>query len=241
MKIVYVILGFFSASVLANPDLAKSLVTMRTELESLGQETELRQKELSSEFELWSQKALELQAALQKENLRKLQAEAKTKALARRVQTGEKVDAGDKKKFLAAVSAAQAWVNEGPPFRKGVRLENLDQLKTRAERGLEALEILLAELWQFYEGEFKMAQSHEYKVLEVETPGGVKLAEVVRLGSYLMLAQTSDQNVYAYSKAGQNWQPRQLTGADAEEGKRLVSRLKSKMNSGLYTLPGVSL
>lgn len=219
------------------PDLMKNLVGLRSDLEMLNREIESVQKEKQSELDLWNQKKLELEAALQKETLRQLQLSEKTDRLASRVKSQSKADPEAKRDLLKWIEQARAWVSTSLPFRRAHRLETLGSLEEKVENGLESLESISAELWTFYDSELKMAADNEFRLLDIaEGVEAPKKYEVVRLGFFTMFQRDAEGSVHQYVLKNDEWIKRPASEAQRPEINRLFGNMKAKKDSGLYSI-----
>jgi len=210
------------------PELMKGLVDIRADLETLNREIESAQKEHQAELDLWLQKKLELESSLQREQLRRLQLSEKTNRLALRVKSDSKTNPQAKNRLLAWIAEGRKWVDASLPFRREHRLETLNALQQRAERGLESIESLAAELWLFYEGEFKMAGENEFKIIDNK--------EVVRLGWAAMYSRDAQEQIHQAIFADGEWISQPAPDANREDLRRLFQNMKAKKKSGLYNL-----
>jgi hypothetical protein len=233
------LLGFLlSAQAQAEvPALMKDIVALRAELETISRENESLQKEKSAELDLWVQKKLELEGLVQKETLRQLQLKEKAKLLGSKVKVEAKANPEGKAELLAWIANAQNWVQHSIPFRQNHRLAVLKSIEERTQAGLESVELLSAELWRFYEDEFKMAADNEYRITEAPATGGGKKAEVARLGLVAMYSRADDGTVEVHKKVEGKWLAQKLSAAESIEAVRLLDNLKAKKDSGLYSLP----
>ncbi len=216
------------------PAMMTKIVQLRAELETSNRELEAELKTKQAELDLWTQKRLELEGQLQKESLRRLQLEEKTKRLAARVKAEAKADPKAKAELLRWLAQAENWVRSSLPFRRGPRGEAVQNLRERAERGLESPETLSSELWQFYESEMKLALDNEYRITEVEDVGK---AEVARLGLYTLFAKSTDGSLRQAVLENGVWSMKPLADGDRADAERLLQNLKGKKDQGLYVLP----
>lgn len=213
------------------PSLMKKIVDLRAELESMSRETDSIYKEKQGELDLWTSKRTELQANLQKETLRQLHLTEKNTRLAERVKLSDKADPKGKTLLLSWLEEARLWVHHSLPFRQTQRLETLAELKGRTERGLESLEALSAELWQFYETEMKLAADNEYRLLD-----GM---EVARVGFFALYTRDALGTIKKAKRTnGTTWDLMAIDDAtERASTEKLIDNLKAKKDSGLYTLP----
>ncbi len=216
------------------PALMNKLVALRADLETANREMESELKILQADLELWTTKRLELEGQMQKESLRKLQLDEKVQRLANRVKIESKVNPQAKVELKRWLTEAEAWVESSLPFRKSARLEVIQNLRERADRGLESPEILSAELWQFYESDMKLASDNEYRITDFADIGK---AEVARLGLYTLFAKSADGAVRQAVFENGQWAMRDLSDDNKANAERLLNNMKGKRDSGLYNLP----
>lgn len=216
------------------PAMMTKIVQLRGELETLNREMETALKDRQADLDLWSQKRLELEGQMQKETLRQLQLEEKTKRLSARVKSEAKADPRAKTEFMNWLARGEDWVKSSLPFRRGPRSETLQNLRERAERGLESPEVLSSEFWQFYESEMKLALANEYRITEVETVGK---AEVARLGLYTLFAKSTDGSLRQAVLAEGTWTLQPVAEEIHADVERLLQNLKNKKDQGLYAIP----
>lgn len=220
-------------------DLAGRIVHLRSELEGMSREMESEQREGQSALDLWVQKKAELQAALQKEKLRRLQLEEKIKRVSERVRIEGRRDPAARAYLKAWLDEARAWVQNSLPFRREIRLATLDDLSARAAGGLESPEVLVAELWQFYEAEMRMAGDNEYRIMDLPLALAGRKGEVVRLGMFALYARLPNgQITRAVRDSDGRWAMAAVptSGPPAESADRLFANFKNKRDSGLYYL-----
>lgn len=217
--------------------LMKQIVDLRADLEILSQDVDQNSKEKQAQVDLWLQKKSELQASLQKEQLRSLQIAEKIKALASRIKIQDQKDPKSQEQLAKWIGNAETWVRTSLPYRRESRITTLLDLKKRSQRGLESQESLAAELWQFYENELKMSGDNEFRIVEIQTSSGPQKAEVARLGLYTMYAALPNGQVKQSVLNGGTWTLQDLEGEDLQSAVRLLNNLKAKKESGLYRMP----
>jgi hypothetical protein len=237
-KVLLVILCAATSLAYADvPSLMKNLVSLRSDLEMLNREIESVQKEKQSELDLWNQKKLELEAALQKETLRQLQLSEKTERLASRVKSQSKTDPEARRDLLKWIEQARTWVASSLPFRRAHRLESVGALEEKVNGGLESLESISAELWAFYDSELKMAADNEFRLLDIaEGEQSPIKFEVVRLGLFAMFQRDAAGVVHQHVLKDDQWTKRPVSDSQRSEINRLFGNMKAKKDSGLYNI-----
>jgi hypothetical protein len=140
--------------------------------------------------------------------------------------------------MLGWIARYEKAVKTSIPFNQDQRLQSLDRLRERVERQHEAMEFVLADFWAFVEGELKLAQTNEYRIVDVEFAGQKKKCEVARLGLVALFVVTPDGKTLRARKAGDGWKWQDINSpAEQSSVLTLVQNLKNKNESGLYQLP----
>ncbi len=232
--------GFFTLQ--ANADswdaLVEKLTQSRVEVESLSKEIDSLQKEKQADVEQWSQRKIELEAQVQKEKLRSLQISEKVKKNESRVRLQGKTDPSAQKRLLAWIERYENWVESSIPFLHESRRQTLMSLRSRAQKSQEPVEFILADFWAFVEAEMKLAQTNEYKIVDIELAGKSKKCEVARIGLHSLFVVTPDGKMFKAQKDANTWSWKDIDSPEDREGVlMLVKNLKNKNGSGYYQLP----
>jgi hypothetical protein len=218
--------------------LVQRLTQTRADLETLSKESDSLQREKQADLDQWTQRKTEMEAQVQREKLRQMQIAEKLKRLESRVRVSGKSDPQAQKKLLGWISTFEKSVAQTIPFNLDNRLETLSRLKVRVNRDHEAMEFLLADFWSFVETELKLAQTNEYRIVDVEIAGKKRKCEVARLGLVALFVVTPEGKTLkaAHGATGWTWQD---INSSSEQNSiiSLVNNLKNKNDSGLYQLP----
>ena len=241
MKFLTFVITFLTLSV-ASADswegLVKKLTETRADIESLAKEADSVQREKQADLDQWVQRKTEAEAQVDREKLRRLQMTEKLKRLESRVRVSGKSDPQAQKKLLGWISRFDGSVQDSIPFNRDTRLQTLRRLRERAERGQEPMEFVFADFWNFAESELKMAQSNEYKVVDVELGGKKRKCEVARLGLMALFVVTPDGKTLKAVRGASGWTWQDIETAPEQDSiLTLVKNLKNKNDTGLYRLP----
>lgn len=240
MKSLIVFILILSVQVQADSwdALVEKLTQSRVEVESLSKEIDSLQKEKQADVEQWSQRKVELEAQVQKEKLRSLQIAEKVKKNESRVRLEGKTDPSAQKRLLSWIERYETLVEGSIPFLREGRLQALTSLRTRTQKSQEPVEFILSDFWAFVEAEMKLAQTNEYKIVDIELAGKNKKCEVARIGLHSLFVVTPDGKMYKAQKDGSTWTWKDIDSPEDREGVlMLVKNLKNKNGSGYYQLP----
>ncbi len=240
-KMMWILCIFvFSFSVYAADweSFVSKLTQTRTEVETLSQEIDSLQREKQADLEQWTQRKTDLESQMQKEQLRSLQLTEKLKRLESRVKIQAKTDPAAQKRLLTWIERFEAWVPATIPFLHEARQLQLKNLKIRAQKAQEPIEFIFADFWAFVESEMKMAQSNEYKIVDIAFNGQTRKCEVARLGLQSLFVVTPDKNILKAVKEGTAWKWKDIDASEDQDSVlSLVKNLKNKNGAGYYQLP----
>lgn len=240
IKIAFLFLLGFSGLAQASTweNFVEKLTQTRAEVETLSQEIDSLQREKQADLEQWTQRKTELEAQMQKEQLRSLQIGEKLKRLESRVKLQGKTDPQAQKRLLSWIERFETWVPSTIPFLHESRQDSLKNLKQRAQKAQEPIEFVMADFWSFVETEIKLAQSNEYKIVDIQLAGIQKKCEVARLGLQSLFVVTPDKKILKAVRDAGSWKWKDIeSGEDQNSILLLVQNLKNKNGSGYYHLP----
>lgn len=214
------------------------ITNTRAEIEVLSQQMQTNIKREQADVDLWSQKKMEVESQILREQMREKQLSEKLKRLESRIKVDPTTDPQGKKKLLEWFKSYKTVILSTIPFHTDKRLKTLADLQDRLEKGHESQESLLADFWAFLESEVKLSQSNDYRIVDVNIRGETKKCEVARLGLQALFVVTPSGQVLRAVNNGIQWD---WTDVNTEEQKSsvktLLTHLKNKTTNGLYLLP----
>jgi hypothetical protein len=235
MKFLLVLL---SLQAFAAEDMAKRILDLRLQVEEAGNSLEETRKKRTADLDPLLQRTSELEQAIRKERLKKVQLEEKQKLL--QAKLSAKQSGASQSGLLHWASGLHQLMDAGLPFRKEERLGALASLEARIKGGRENSVTLLNDLWMLTEKEMKSSASNEYRLQPIELDGKTVQAEVARIGTVQALFRSAKgENGYA-AWDGKKWSWKISAGEQASAIDRLVSRFRDKNYSGWFELPSLS-
>lgn len=241
MKLVFVTiiaLGISESRADSWESLVQRLTQTRADLEALSKESDSLQREKQSDLDQWTQRKAESEAQVVREKTREMQITEKLKRLEARVKVSGKADPQAQKKLRSWIESFETMVAASIPFQREARLQSLSRLKERVAKNHEPMEFIFADFWSFLESELKLAQTNEYKIVDVDISGKTKKCEVARLGLLSLFVVTPGGQTLKATKVGGEWKWRDVESSTEQISiQNLVKNLKNKMDSGIYQLP----
>lgn len=226
------------AAAQAADSLGERLVTLRSEVEQLSQEADLRDDDLRSRLRALEAQKAELEAQLRREELRLAQlrqaAEEQRKALTAREATGDALQPA----VISGVASLRAAVRTGLPLRVDERLAELDRVEAEVRSGDLTPERAASQLWAFAEDELRLTQENALDRQLVRIDGDEVLVEVAHLGMTSLYFRTEDERVGVARRDGEGWRFEVLTDAQArEQVLALFDSLQKQVRVGFFTIP----
>lgn len=218
--------------------LTQDLTKQRSEVEVLSQDIDSIQSFKQSELNQLIMQKNELEAQIEKENLRQIQFDEKLKRLELKVKQSEKIDPNAYEKVVKWVTGFQSIVQASVPFEHQSRLTALTDILDRLDKKREPLELVLSDFWIFVENEIKLAHTNEYKIVNAKIKDTDEQVEVARLGLAQLYAVTTEGKAYKATAVGDKWSWALIEDTKIRSSVlHLVKNLKNKVDTGIYTLP----
>ncbi len=218
--------------------LAQRLSSLRGEVETLSSELATLTADQRDELRSLSRQKVNLELELKKEETRvqKLRFAVSEKRDA--IAETKNQDAELEPLFHRHLAAIRQFVETSLPFRRPDRLAALEKLENQLRTGLLSPPRAVSRLWTFVEDEFRLTRENGLYQQTIELEGQEQLADVLRIGSVMLLFKTNDDSVgYAEREEGA-YVYRLVT--DPASKKRLLSLFDSfrkQIRVGYFQLP----
>lgn len=213
------------------------MVKLRADVESLSTAVEAAGAAARGELDAAIAQRTDIENQLEKQKTRRAQIAAKHKLVKSKLLNSTKPTVEERKLVNNMFDRVESWIKSSLPFRTEARLKELGSLRTRMDKDYESMELIISDLVDLLERELKLAETNEYRIMDVPAPIAAK-AEVVRLGLSQMYFQSVDGRVGMAHVQDSKWQWRDV--ADPEQAKgiqRLVAYFKQKKSSGFFQIP----
>ncbi len=223
-------------------NLAKELVVLRAQIESLNAELgDMTAQHRATMNALAIQKG-ELEASKRREDLRVRELEedlANNRARAR--------EAGLASEALipvatSAIDQLKTHVNTGFPFKRAERLAALNTLEDQLATQALTPARVVNRLWGFYEDELRLARENGLYSQTIDLAGESVLADVAKLGVMAMYFETRDGR-FGYARLDPDgWRFVEASGGgERQQIKALFDALQKQIRAGLFELPNGSI
>ncbi len=217
---------------------ASELVRLRGEVESLSSEVESKKQDLRQKLKALSMQSAELEASIQKEEIRTKQLEA---ALSKK-RTLKKDDNFDEEKLkeiiLKSIGDISESVKKTIPFKQKERIAELNTIKDAVAANAMNPFVALAKLWSFAEDEIRITKENGLfrETLQIEQKE--ILVDVAKIGTVMMFFKTTDNRVGSALKTSSGYSF--VIEKDKEKTEKialLFDALKKQIRSGFFEIP----
>lgn len=237
----FILILFFSKNVYCTQweQMLQKIVNLRAEVELISKENASLLKEKQSEIEALNQRKIEMNLELDKEEFKKNQMDEKLKSIRASLERSGKIDITDALKLKSYLLDFDSWLKTSVPFKLEERTSTIKNLISRIETKNESLDTILQDLILFIEKEYKLSNSSEYKVEEIQNNNKKTKAEIARIGLKSLFAITPEKRVlYQKKSISGEWEWEYIENPNVKVSiENLISDLKSKKMNGLYNLP----
>lgn len=240
--IAALLLPTLTATALANTEeltrLAEELTGLRAEVEGLSDAISAAKTDTQGQLRSLSTQKTELEAQIQREELRLKQLRLQKTKLVEEVARGNAAKDALEPTVLASVARVREGVERSLPFKRAGRIAELDKIEKQLTDGLLRPEKAAARLWQFAEDELRLTRESGIYQQTIEVDGDEILADVARLGMVAMYFRTADDRVGRIARIGGQWRTEQFTDeARKAHVLALFEHFKKGIRQGFFTIP----
>lgn len=219
-------------------NLAKEIIDLRSEVESLYAELDDEKEGLKSKTKSLVSQKNELEANIRREETRIKQLDESIKKqrdlIAKNSSSSKKLIP----LIVESIEILEKEIKSSLPFKTSERLEALENIKTGVKTSQFTPEKALNKLWAFYEDEIRLTKENGIFKQTVIIDNQEKLADIARIGMVAMYFKTAD-GVYGYvQKQDGNWV--YVVTKDKKETEEiavLFDAFKKQIRTGFFTIP----
>jgi len=220
-------------------NLAKSLATIRGEVEALQTELDIeKEKHTSSITALSSQLAdLSVEERRQKTAIEKL--EHTLKQLSEETQNVEQAGEQLKPVLLKILASYKQYVLTGFPFKIEDRVKAIETLEDNVTSQLVDPNKAVNQAWALIEDEIRLSKENGLYQQTISLDGEKVLADVAKLGTVFLFFQTRDNRAgMARPTEDGDWKfERASASGDIQRIAKLFDALKKQIRQGYFVLP----
>lgn len=233
-----------SGSVMAEPveTLAIRLSKLRGEVETLSNQLSNLTSESRDELRARARQKSNLELDLEKEVMRQRKLRHALSEKQKTVVASRTRDDALRPLFDRNLEVVRAYVQKGLPFRRAERLQALDKLKNQVATAVLNAPRGVSRLWSFVEDELRITRDSGLYRQTIEVEGVEQLADVIRIGSVMMLFKANDDSLgFAVRRgAGYLFQPVRDTQA-RKQLMEIFTSFKKQIRLGYFQIPNALL
>ncbi|MBK8011109.1 MAG: DUF3450 family protein [Deltaproteobacteria bacterium] len=223
-------------------EMAIELSRLRAEVETLTETLDEKKDDELRQVRALDAQKLALEADVQRETLRLKELQAAEDAIKKRIESAGAFERSLKPAVLEGVSAVEAAVRGGLPFRVDDRLTDLQRLKSSVEDGTIAPSAAVSRLWSQVEDELRLGRENGLHQQVIRLSGQDVLADVARLGMVMLYFQTPDGRVGSAVLGPEGWRYRVFQDPTSRaQVEDLFESLKKRARVGFFELPNPSV
>lgn len=230
--------GEGSASSAALQNLANRIAEKRAELESLSDELEIAKSEISEELRSLSTQTADVEALINREELRLSQIESDIDERRSEIRRAEESTIDLSPLLRLTMEGLRDHISSGIPFERTRRLQAVATVERLLEEGSLNEQTALTRLWNLVDSEFRLVGDMGIYRQRIDYAGEPRLAEVARLGMVLLYFRTFEGEFGYAVREGGEWSYRRVRDSTEEEQvAALFEGLRRNLRQGFFTVP----
>jgi hypothetical protein len=222
--------------------LAKSLSSLRSDVERLSSELAEQKGDLQDELRTLARQKSELALENDRESMR-LQKLRMTLADKQKLIAAQQAESKVLMPAFEKVSEqVKAHIQSSLPFRTEERLAEVDKIRAQLAEGLFSPEQAVARLWALIEDEHRLTRENGLYRQAVTVDGSEQLVDVARIGMVMMYFRAEGARVGYAKRTSTGWTYQVV---QSPEETKLIDNLfetfKKQIRVGYFELPNVGL
>lgn len=219
---------------------AERLAALRAETQALADALRQAQEQTRARSQGLEAQQLELDLAVQREELRARQLEAAAQARLSRAEQDQELEESLRPVVLDGLTDLRRHLEAGLPYRLEERLAALQELVDAVGRGDLLPSRALGRWWAQVEDERRIARENAVDRQVILLDGAEHLADVARLGGVALYWRLNDGRVGVYQRQGPTWVAQPIEGrTEVRAVEALFENLKKGLRTGWWVLPGL--
>ena len=218
--------------------LAKSLISLRGEVEQLNGELETVRTEQRTTLQGLAAQKAELEAQLERQQVQLTELEGRHAERSAAATEATTQSAGLSPVLLESIARLRTYVAGSLPFKTAERLASLDEIRALIENGTLPPTRAANRLWAYVEDELRLTRETGLYRQTVALGNEQVLAQVAKVGSMMLFYRTDDGRVGSAVRGASGWR---FAPIDDEENRArvlaLFDSLDKQIRQGYFELP----
>jgi len=219
-------------------NMAASLMKLRAEVEKLGTQIQDEKEDTKATMRSLVLEKNELDATLSRETLKIKQLEQEIGKVKKQIEEAGRNSEGIRPVVTDAIGRLKNRIAGSLPFKTAERLGDIARIESQMNEGLLTPQKALAQVWNSYSDELRMAKENALFKQTVSLDGQDRLAEVARLGTVMLYFKTPDDRVGYADRDENGWYYKETVAkVDKERILALFDAMRKQIRTGYFVLP----
>ncbi len=221
-----------------NDELAKSIIKLRGEVETLYSTIKENKQRYNSEMKSLSAQVIDLQAQINRKKTSIKLLKDDLEKIKSKIQESADSNKDVKPLVLDVLDLLEKTIKEGIPFMVEERVASLHKIKSDLDEGLITNEKALALTWASYDDAIRITKEIGLFKQQIEFNGKEVLAKIAKLGSVALFFSTPNNEVGYVVKDRDGYSYKHIT--DPKDIKKIVAlfdALQKQIKTGFFELP----
>lgn len=234
------VLLFVASSALAQAQvdtLAERLITLRSKVEALHDDIEAKQQDHRNRMNSLAQRRASLESEIKSKELQLRQIQAAVAEQREKNRIANESAAAITPTLKQVAELLKTYIDGSLPFKTEERINSVDDLLAKVDKGDISAPQALNRLWGLYEDEFRITRENGLFSQEIVVDGKEQLSDVLRLGTMMLFFRTDTGAVGSAARDGDGYTYTTASGDDAEQIEALFSAFEKQVRSGFFEIP----
>ncbi len=227
-----------SASLMANNNMAESLMKLRAQVETLDSQIDDEKDSYKASMKSLSLQKSELEAMVSREDLRIKQLNKELAKVKAQTLKSAQSSQGLTPVVLEAIDNLVLMIKASMPFKTNERIASILKVKEQLNSSLITPQKALSIVYNSYADEIRMTKENGIFKQTIKLNGKDRLVEVARIGTAMMFFKSPNDEVGYVSKQGNSWKYKQeLNSEKRAQILSIFDAFKKQIRSGYFTIP----
>ncbi len=227
-----------SSTASTTEELAKSIIKLRGDVESLYTDIKENKERYSAHMKSLSMQITDSQAQINRKTTSIKLAESELEKIKSKIKETSNSNKEIKPLVLNALALLEKSIKEGIPFMVEQRVAELKKIKSDLDNSLITNEKALALTWAAYDDAIRVTKEIGLFKQNIELQGKKVLAKVAKLGSIALFFTTPTDEVGFVVKNNNTYSYKVIT--DPKDRKKIITlfdALQKQIRTGFFELP----
>jgi seryl-tRNA synthetase len=218
--------------------MVESLMKLRAEVEALHSEIEYAEDGYRTSMKSLALQKNDFEAQINRQEIQLKKIDQEIAQIKEMIAKRSSKTDGLQETATKALATLELLIETGIPFKTGLRLSDIREIRTQLEGGLITAEQAVARIWGSYDDMLRMSSENGMFKQPITLGGEQKLVDVAKLGTVMLFFMTPDGDVgYAKKEGGKYVYVTESDAGRQEQILLLFDALKKQIRTGYFTIP----